>query len=196
MSPSDRLRLFVAASLPQAHLESVAATTVGLRERWPQARWTDPANQHVTLKFLGWTSSDLFDEVVEVVGSVADRHGPATLRLGGLGVFPSRSRARVLWIGLEDPAGVLASLARDLDEGFEPLGFSTEKRPFRSHLTLARFRQPERITEELPEIDLRDLPAFEVTAVDLFRSHLHPKGARYEVVGSFALSGDRGEPVT
>ena len=189
MNASDRLRLFVAVSLPERHLERVAEATEPLRARWPRARWTNPASQHVTLKFLGSTPSDLLDEVTEVVRRSAERHPPGTLSLGPLGVFPSRGRARVLWIGLEDPGLTLPALAEDLARSFEPLGFEVEKRPFRSHLTLARFREPDRITEPLPDPGLGDLEPFEVSSVELFRSHLHPKGARYEVIASCPLGG-------
>lgn len=184
---SDRLRLFVAVSLPEGHLDLVAAATEPLRALWPRARWTDPANQHVTLKFLGSTPSELLDEVTGVVRRSAERHRVAKLSLDGLGVFPSPGRARVLWIGLDDPEHALTGLAEDLARGFEPLGFEAEKRPFHSHLTLARFREPERIREVLPEPAVEGLPPFEIGSVELFRSHLHPRGARYEVIESFPL---------
>lgn len=185
MRPEGRLRLFFAASLPVELLERVEGAGRSLRERWPNARWAPVANQHVTLKFLGSVEEGLLEQLREVAAIVASGAEPAKLSLGGLGVFPSRTRARVLWVGLDDPAGLLASLSAGLDRGLEGLGFQSETRPFRAHLTLARFRTPVRAAD-LPEIELGDT-SFPVASFELFRSHLHPKGARYEIVSSYPL---------
>ena len=184
MTEVERLRLFVAATVPPDLLEGLAAATRSLRDRWSSARWTEPANQHVTLKFLGPTPADRLDAVRSVIEMVARGSTGGTLRLGGLGAFPTTSRARVLWASVQDPADTLAGVADDLARAFEPLGYAAESRPFRAHLTLARFRVPQRLGE-LPQ--LGDGEPFDVDAVHLFRSRLHPKGARYEVLGSFSL---------
>ena len=186
MTPSANLRLFVAISIPPGHLERLHTATEDLRARWPTARWLEPENQHVTLKFLGSTLPELVDEVRAAVRqSVAGRE-PASVRLSDLGVFPGPRRARVLWVGLEDPEDLLVSVAGALEAALEPLGFRPEQRRFHPHLTLARFRTPERITGGLPALEL-DLESIVVDALGLFRSHLHPKGARYEVLETFAL---------
>lgn len=185
MSRSPNLRLFVAVSLPQEHLDRVRDEIAPLRARWSEARWMKIENQHVTLKFLGSTPPERLDDVRAAVRGVVSVHGPATIALSGLGAFPGPRRARVLWVGLDDPAELLASLARGLDDALEPLGYRVEKRAFHPHLTLARWRTPQRIAE-LPELRL-DLPPFAVEKVELFRSHLHPKGARYEVLEAWPL---------
>lgn len=187
MSASPNLRLFVAVSVPEGHLKRIQEEALDLRARWPEARWMKRENQHVTLKFLGSTAPASLDDVRTAVASVAGDHRAATMNVSGLGIFPGPRRARVLWVGIDDPEELLASLARSLDEALEPLGYRTEKRAFHPHLTLARWRTPQRIAGDLPELDL-DLPAFVVEEVELFRSHLHPKGARYEVLEAFALS--------
>ena len=194
-SPPQRLRLFVAAPVPVSHLARVHEVTAGLRARWPRARWMEVANQHLTLKFLGSTALDLLDEVRAVLAGASRRHEPATVRLSGLGVFPSPRRARVLWVGIDDPRDLLGSLARDLPAAFEPLGYEPEKRPFRAHLTLARFRDPVPMGDDLADLDLDDLAPFAIDQVALFRSHLHPKGARYEVLQSFPLGRSTRRPL-
>ena len=187
MNDVPRVRLFVAVSIPRSHLDWLQAATAELRTRWPRARWTVPENQHVTLKFLGSTPVDRLEPLGRVLNVVAATHRPAELELGKLGAFPSERRVRVLWAGLEDPEGLLARLATDLGAALEPLGYAQEERPFRAHLTLARFREPQRNPGGLPDLDLSSLPSFSVAAFELFRSHLSPKGARYEVLQSFSL---------
>lgn len=192
MTPSGRLRLFVAASVPGPLLAQLERATSPLRERWPSARWAPVANQHVTLKFLGSVDEGLLDPVRAAAATVALGHRASELRLGLPGVFPSRRRAKVLWIGIDDPHELLSSLAHDLESHLAQLGFPAEGRVFRPHLTLARFKDPVRVGAELPPLDLYDAHAFKIDRVDLFRSHLHPKGARYEILESFPL-GTRNE---
>lgn len=185
MSP-DSIRLFVAATPPREHLEWARARTQELHARWPAARWTPVANQHVTVKFLGATPTARLDDVVSACRGAAGGVAPGPIGLEGLGAFPSVRRAKVLWLGLADPDGVLGALARALDPALEPLGFAPERRPFSPHLTVARFRAPE---------DLRPLPALEddppepvvLAEVALWRSHLSPKGARYEALERLPL---------
>ena len=150
------------------------------REMFSGARWTEPRNQHLTLKFLGWTRSDDLDAVMAACDKVASSHRCAPLRLSSPGVFPDPRRARVLWVGVDDPAGLLPALARDLDDALEPLGFVSEKRAFTAHLTLARFKVPARV--EVPELDAAPLGAFEVDSIGLWRSHLARAGAEYELL--------------
>lgn len=187
MSLPERIRLFVAARIPEDRLETVAALVKPLRDKLTNARWTDPTNQHLTLKFLGGTPSDRLDAITTTCAMVASSHRPARMTLTSLGAFPSKTRVRVLWIGIDDPDGLLAALSADLDRGFEPLGFPTEGRAYTPHLTLARFRLPVPLRRGFPEVHTAQIEAFDVADIVLFRSHLSPKGARYEVMSAFPL---------
>lgn len=187
MADPDKIRLFVAASIPREHLEHVAEEIEPFRKKVSNARWLEVDNQHVTLKFLGSTPTDRLGEIEKVCEIVGSSHKPASLSIGGIGVFPTRSRVRVLWVGLSDETRLLERLAADLDQGFEPLGFPTESRAFTPHLTLCRFKIPVPLKGGLPTVDTESLTPFDVSSIELFRSHLSPKGARYEVLRSFDL---------
>ncbi|MGH2821389.1 MAG: RNA 2',3'-cyclic phosphodiesterase [Actinomycetota bacterium] len=186
MTEVEHLRLFVAARVPQERLAVLERETRALRSSLPKARWIPTDNQHVTLKFLGRTPSDHLGEVRDVVAMAAAGRPRSECALGALGAFPSLRRARVLWAGLDDEAAVLEGLAADLSRAFEPLGFPEEARRFTPHLTLARFKVPERLEGRLP--DVPDSPAFTVDRIELMRSRLHPKGARYETLSTFDLT--------
>ena len=192
---SERLRLFIAADLPPALLEDLHDTLAPLRASpdLESARWTVSANQHVTMKFLGWVDAGAVDRVAAVLASVASSHEPATITLAGLGAFPSERRARVLWVGLDDPEGLLTALARHLEASLVPLGFQAETRGFTPHLTLARFKPPASVAGVLSEQPRVAEPSFEVDHLVLYRSHLHPRGAKYEVLGTIPLGSDSKE---
>jgi 2'-5' RNA ligase len=179
------LRLFVAIDLPEDVRALVEEGVAPFRERYPRARWVPTRNQHVTLKFLGTTWPHLVDEVIQTVGEVAAAHRPFETRVAELGAFPSARRARVLWIGLEDPAGRLAKIAADLDDRLAK-DFAPEERAFTPHLTVARFDPPVRLEEDLAEIGVESRP-FGVEWLVVYRSHLQRPAPVYEAIATFPL---------
>ena len=184
------LRLFAAVDIPARVQDAVDLAIAAWKERFPDARWVAPENRHVTVKFLGRTYPRLVDRVHQGCRAVADRVRPFRVRADGLGVFPSPGRARVLWIGLHDREGGFRALASALDRELERY-FPAEKRPFTAHLTVARFNPPVRLaehTQAMADVPVEAQP-FRVTSLILYRSHLSPRGARYEPLQRFALRG-------
>ena len=183
---TGNLRLFFAVSVPPDLLESLQERLADLKSAFPQARWTATAAQHLTCKFLGATPEDSLEDVLRTGAAVAREKQGAAVSLSKLGAFPSARRARVLWLGIDDPAGVLTGLAEGLSGALERLGFAAEVRAFTPHLTLARFKDPVKLPSELV-LSGSSLPPFEVSEVGLWRSHLSPKGARYELLDALPL---------
>ena len=179
------LRLFVAVDVPESQRLSIERAIHPLKPRLQAARWTARESWHVTLKFLGSTPEVRLADVSEAVATVAEAAEPGETWLTGLGVFPRAGQARVLWIGLDDGAGRLAALAGRLEDAVEPLGYARESRPWRPHLTVARFKVPTPVDLE----DAAPVPPdpFPVQEILLFRSQLKPRGAVYEVLGRYAL---------
>jgi 2'-5' RNA ligase len=177
-------RLFVACDVPLIARQWIHDAID--REAFDDARWITLENQHITLRFLGATSSERAPLVMDACAAAADAHGSARVRVDGLGVFPSLRRAAVLWAGVRDESRVLTKLAAGLDDVLEELGWDREKRSFTPHVTLARFRRPQRMGA-LPKLP-SGAPDFDIDSLTLYRSRLHPKGSRYEVIGRFPLS--------
>lgn len=191
MTDPERIRLFIAAPVPHDRLEALDALTEDLRTKLSNARWVATENQHLTLRFLGSTPVDRLEAVQKICEIVAAGHAAARMSVTDLGAFPSESRVRVLWMGIDDPNGLLAAIARDLDNAFEPLGFPSEGREYKPHLTLARFKLPVPLKSGFPSVDTSAVEPFEMNEIVLFRSHLSPKGARYEALRSFPLGSPR-----
>ena len=177
------LRLFVAVEVPEDATRAVATAVEPWRLSSPQARWVPAKNWHVTLKFLGNTLPRLVGWVEETVAAVASSHPPTNARVHGLGAFPSPGRARVLWAGIDEPAGVLVSIAAGLEAA---LGaeFPTETRPFHPHLTVARSDPPLRLPEAYAVTPIVSEP-FPIDRLVLYRSHLQRPAPRYEPLGRF-----------
>ncbi|MDQ3962849.1 MAG: RNA 2',3'-cyclic phosphodiesterase, partial [Actinomycetota bacterium] len=89
MSDTEKVRLFVAVTVPDDLLARLDDAVAGLRTKLRNARWIAPANQHLTLKFLGWVPSDRAGDIEKVCRMVASSHRPSGLSLTRLGAFPS-----------------------------------------------------------------------------------------------------------
>lgn len=192
MEPPERdtkpLRLFAAVEIPDRAKAELERAVAPWRERLGSGTWVRPENWHVTMKFLGRTDPGFLERVREACRDAAARIRSFRVQLDGLGVFPRPQRARVLWVGLDDEGGGMTALAAALDRELER-DFPPEQRPFTAHLTVARFNPPAHVdAEELDRTEVAASP-FRVGLLVLFRSHLSPKGARYESLDRFALRG-------
>lgn len=179
------IRLFVAVDVPSSVKGAIEDEVVGpLRDEVPGARWTRPEGRHLTLKFLGWVEEERADEISAAVQRAASGRSAFDAGFAEVGGFPNLGRPRVLWVGLGEGAEETTALAAEVERELAPLGFEAEGRPFHGHLTLARFKRPKRI--EVPTVEV-PRNRFRVTELTLFRSHLHPEGARYEALRTFSL---------
>ncbi len=180
-------RLFVAFPVTDDALDEVDRAVEPWRDRFPRARWVPRENLHVTLKFLGRTWPRLEAWVQQQIGAVADAHGPVDTRLSAFGSFPSATRARVLWVGVEDREGAFAAIAGALDAALEE-AFDPETRAFSPHLTVARSDPPLKLDEGFARTPVEPV-RFRVDAIVLYRSHLRRPAPRYEHLATFALGG-------
>lgn len=151
-------------------------------------RWMSREQLHVTMKFLGQIEEAQVEPLAEIVRAVARTTVDCALRVAELTAFPKPSRARV--VVLELAGDGIASLAARIEALCEPLGFASEQRPFRAHLTLARARDA---------IDMRRWlgrtgpvsGALTMTRLSLFRSDQGPEGSRYTALAEAPLRANR-----
>jgi 2'-5' RNA ligase len=183
---AESLRLFVAVDMPEQVGVALEEAVRPWRDRLGTGRWVPRENWHVTLKFLGRTWPRLLPLVETACREAAGSASPFSLSLSGLGVFPGPGRARVLWAGLDDPEKRLTEIAAGLDAALAK-EFAPEKRAFTPHLTVARFNPPVPMRDHAESLAAAEIhaPEFEVDRLVLYRSHLSPRGARYEALEEF-----------
>lgn len=177
------MRLFTALDLPDAVHEEVAEL------RAPEdldARWSSPAQYHVTLRFIGEVGSDRAADFEGALDQVETP--PATCTPYGLDVLPSRRNPRVLVLGLERTDSLL-SVYRAVSSALVEEGLEPEDRTYRPHVTLARLDDlsPKIVHAFLDTHDAKPLPSFDVETFHLYESTLTPDGAIHERRASFSL---------
>jgi len=147
-------------------------------------RWTPVQNIHLTLKFLGDVSTANLEILKKIMQSEAGRVEAFEISVGQIGAFPSASRPRVLWAGVQAPEQ-LAALQKSLENEIALVGYPPEERAFSPHLTLARVTRTaspgdlRKVREAIEKSQVGLLGTVRVDAMHLYRSDLNPGGAIY-----------------
>jgi RNA 2',3'-cyclic 3'-phosphodiesterase len=128
------LRLFVGIEFPPELKLELSLLCTGV----PGARWVDPGNLHLTLRFIGEITEDVAADVDEALAQLEARR--FTLQLAGTGIFGG-NRPHTLWVGVERDPGLIR-LHDKIELALIRIGLAPEPRRFAPHVTLARLRDP------------------------------------------------------
>ncbi|MCU0839613.1 MAG: RNA 2',3'-cyclic phosphodiesterase [Rhodospirillales bacterium] len=178
------LRLFVALTLP----DDIRQQLAGLRHGLPGAKWVEPEALHLTLRFIGEVDGGVASDID---ASLSQVRAPAfELAIGGLDCFEQAGRVHTLWAGV-NPQPLLGHLRDKVESAIVRSGQPPERRKFKAHITLARFKAPadDRIGRYLERHHGFDAGPFTVEGFTLFRSHLLSGGAHYEALADYPLEG-------
>ena len=126
-------RLFTGVEIPSDVGQALATLRGGL----PGARWIDPENYHLTLRFIGDVDDDIAHEVASMLGRV--KRGPFELHMHGLTSFGGRKPRAV--VASVAPAQALLDVQAEHERLMQRIGLEPEGRKFTPHVTLARLRE-------------------------------------------------------
>ncbi len=172
------LRLFVGIDLPPELKLRLSLLAAGL----PGAKWVDPGNYHLTLRFIGEVDEG---HAADIDAALMQIHAPRfEVTLATIGHFG----LRMLWVGIErNPA--LQHLHEKIESVLNRLGFPAEERRYTPHVTLARLKgtHEHRLQAYLGEHALFRAAAFPVDRFSLVASYLTKSGAIYEDQADYRL---------
>lgn len=175
------VRLFAGVEIPAAVADGLASLRGGL----PGARWIDPENYHLTLRFIGDIDDAIARDVAFMLGSV--RRSAFDLRLDGLSSFGGRKPRAV--IATAETGVPLMELQADLERLMQRVGLEPETRKFTPHVTLARLRDSSnrQVAEYLAARGHFRSPTFPVKRFVLFSSKASVGGGPYVVEAAYPL---------
>jgi 2'-5' RNA ligase len=185
------MRLFFAVNLVDEVKQGIQDAIDRFPVQNPPWRWVSGGNLHITLKFLGEMEESSIATLVGAAKQACAEMNRFTLSFASFGAFPSLQKPRVLFYRAAAGGAELERLAAALDQALNrAAGIGREKRPFRSHITIARLKTP------LPGALLAQLESVpplpglsqEVSAICLIQSELRPSGAVYRLVKEIALA--------
>jgi 2'-5' RNA ligase len=188
----ESIRAFIAIEVGDEVRRSLKRLQERLRYCGATVSWVRPENIHLTLVFLG----DVWPRQVGAIAESMDRIAAATpafrFEVEGLGFFGSDRSPRVLWAGVEEPAGLLAGLHPPLLESARQVGVQVEMRAFNPHVTFGRVRSRRNVdalTAEVASAKNTRHGNVAVGRVVLIKSRLGPEGARYSIEHESPLKG-------
>jgi RNA 2',3'-cyclic 3'-phosphodiesterase len=184
------MRLFAAVELSDDARAAIAAEqqriATALGEVARSLRFVRAGHMHLTLAFIGEIAEVRAGSIVEVM-SADIAQAPFQLVFGGVGVFPPGGAPRVLWLGVAQGLQEVIELGALVARRLVSVGVAVEPRPFRPHLTLARWRERSRAGRpRLPE-STDGVARLDVEAVMLYHSRLSPEGPSYTALASARL---------
>ena len=184
-------RVFCAIELPGVVQEKIRAHIASLKtiHSGASVSWSRPENIHLTLKFFGNIEPSRISKISEAADLAIKPLHPFNIVVGGSGVFPGASRARVLWIGVADPDHKLGQLQSTFEDECARVGFEKESRAFHPHLTIGRVRRPEAVralADDHLKMKFEDVK-IEVKELIVFRSELSSKGSKYTALSKHVL---------
>ncbi|MDD5019047.1 MAG: RNA 2',3'-cyclic phosphodiesterase, partial [Candidatus Omnitrophica bacterium] len=178
--------------LPQGIREYLCAAVRTLQETGADAKWVEPKNIHLTLKFLGATTAETIPAIRRAMTAVTDNARAVPTSLETFGGFPSLSAPRVLWVSLTDKEKHLERIVRELENSLSAAGFAKEDRPFKAHITLARLRSSRHrlsLIEAARKFQAAmKHPVFSLDNITLFESVLSSKGPAYSIIEQIKLN--------
>ena len=189
------IRSFLAFELPGQIKDTVSGISAEMSTLLPEARWVRVDNIHLTVVFLGEIPESSLEGIAGVAKSVCDRYDAFEIALKGVGVFSGLRFPRVLWVGLQGDLERMGYFRNGLQKRLAPCGIIEEKRKYRPHLTLGRFRKGTRGGPPLARIldGYRHVvsPFCRLSTFSLFKSDLTRTGAVYTKLMSWPLKGDQ-----
>lgn len=174
-------RLFAGIEIPDRHRRQLGL----LARPLPGARWVEPENLHLTLRYFGDVDTLTAEELSH--GLAAIKAAPFDVKIVDVGAFGGRE-PKVIWAGIA-ASEALTSLHRSVERVARAAGLPPEARTFRPHVTLARLNgaRSEPVARFLGNHAVLALEAFPVEDMVLFSSRPRVGGPPYVVEDRFPL---------
>lgn len=183
-------RLFTALEVPDTQRTALSLMQGGI----PGARWIDPFDFHITLRFVGDVSPRTADDIVEALGR---KNWPApTIRLGELGAFGSKKPTSLYAsVSLSEELKVLQKGQERL---MQQLGLAPDARRFTPHVTIARCRstKPDDVARYLGQRGGVFAPAFRASRFVLYSARDSVGGGPYRLEECWPLLQPHESPVS
>mgnify|MGYP000904633478 FL=1 len=157
-----------------------------LKEHAIKGRWKHIDNFHLTLKFLNQVNLDQRKKIDLEMEKLCASQKVFNLGIEGLGIFQGRGVIRVLYLDLGGDLLQLQSLYAAIEKGLKSIGFASEIRKYRPHITIGQDIIFKREFKELQQlVGQFEFKPFKVNSIFLFKSEqlqskrLYTKVSRY-----------------
>ncbi|MEM2419946.1 MAG: RNA 2',3'-cyclic phosphodiesterase [Candidatus Bathyarchaeia archaeon] len=187
----EAIRSFIAFDIEDSGvLENITKMQKILAGTGADLKLVEPQNIHITLRFLGNITPAMVDKIYEGMRKV--QFTPFTVKIQGLGSFPSQRNPRVVWAGIREGSVPLRGIFEQLEPFLRSLGFAPDPKGFSPHLTIARVRSGRnkaQLAKCLMENANFEFGTVKANCLRLKRSDLTPKGPVYTTLREYCPQG-------
>jgi RNA 2',3'-cyclic 3'-phosphodiesterase len=182
------VRVFTALYPSPAAAADLERVVDPLRSAHGDLTWTRPEQWHLTLTFHAELDADHVRRLERTVARCASIRDATSARFRGGGAFPSRSRGRILWVGVEPADRGLAGIQRNLTARLRRQGWSLDDRRYRPHLTVARSRARQDFSAMVDALETYTGPSWAVDRIAIVVSRPDDEGRfAHERIGDYPL---------
>lgn len=167
------IRLFTALEIP----DEIAERLTRLQRGIEGARWIEPRDFHITLRFVGDVPEDVASDIDDALRAIA--FDPFDIEIEGVGIFGG-AKPHALWAGVR-PSEPLLKLQARHESAIRRAGLKPEVRNYTPHVTLARLRAVD-APEAYRFVEANNLfatPCFEAARFVLFSARTSTGGGPY-----------------
>lgn len=184
-------RLFIATPVVSLAPET-EATIARLRQnlRHDDIVWVKDDVRHLTLRFLGATPKQKVPEIREAMQRNFQDFDPFTMNITKIGVFGSKYKPEVLWLGFDNFSDFEA-LFNKIEPELQNIGYESNRGNFVPHITLGRVKKTISKQKFWCAVDEASSSfvgqKIQITALNLYQSFLNKDGPEYKVLFSSKL---------
>ncbi len=180
-------RLFVALKIPENIKEQLLNICYELVPDASLYNWVTKDKIHLTLKFIGEVEENLVPPISAEIDFV-ENYRSFDFKVSRFGFFFRDKRPKILWAGLKTDESIY-KLVEELNKRMEIFNIESERRKFKSHLTLLRIKNKldENFINNFNNYQFDDLN-FKTNKIALVKSELFRTGAQYTEIKNYELT--------
>lgn len=173
------MRVFIACDLSEEIKSELSFVQNQLKKLGIEGKWVKPENFHLTLVFLGKAEENQIKETKKILVSINRIiEKPIGLKVKGISAFPFPTFARVVFAEVGGEIEILNRVVANLKQELKQKNIWFDEKPFIPHLTLARFKKKQNLSQILKKIKIKSI-AFKIKEIYLYQSQLTPLGPVY-----------------
>ncbi|MGR5238872.1 RNA 2',3'-cyclic phosphodiesterase [Vibrio alfacsensis] len=155
------MRLFFALTFDAATKSDLKRSQNALRKHTVKGRFTREQNFHVTLAFIGGSTQEQTERLIETLHQLEARCD--RLLIYRFGSF-RQNGSKLVWLGIKESAE-LTQLQNELIHRLGEKGFSTESRRYLPHITLARHVESAEPLQQIP-FEPHQFPVYSIALME------------------------------
>jgi len=184
------VRTFLSIEIDKTIKESLEVVQKKYRYLPAKISFPPKENIHLTLKFLGELTDEQIEKLKQGLEKCFNDIRAFNMEFFAAGVFPSKKRVRVIWVGVKKGEKELVCLSENIEPLFKELNLNLDDRPFSPHVTIGRVKSVQDrdvLINELEKFSSVSFGTQRVEKISLMKSTLTPQKAIHEPIAEFWL---------